>query len=192
MSLIVVDINANIIILPDSIRTLKKKKSEQLADKIDIADYTIINENESTQLQRVQNSALRIATGCLKMADVTELHQEAQELPVHPSMPSTTTSLTSALPQMARSLQPNRYSQGRPELYWHNCAPGTAESLVNTWTESIWQRTTIATTVVIRLQPDTHHLFDSPAKPTKLTVESSWSASTDTAKNHNLVINETS
>ena len=29
-----------------------------------------------------QNSALRISTGCLKMADVIELHQEARELPV--------------------------------------------------------------------------------------------------------------
>ena len=35
-----------------------------------------------SRLQRAQNSALRIATGCLKMADVAELHQEAQELPV--------------------------------------------------------------------------------------------------------------
>ena len=32
--------------------------------------------------QRTQNSALRITTGCLKMADVAELHQEAKELPV--------------------------------------------------------------------------------------------------------------
>ena len=30
-----------------------------------------------------QNSALRITTGCLKMADVAELHQEVRELPVH-------------------------------------------------------------------------------------------------------------
>ena len=29
-----------------------------------------------------KNSALRITTGCLKMVDVTELHQEARELPV--------------------------------------------------------------------------------------------------------------
>ena len=34
------------------------------------------------RLQRAQNSALRIATGSLKMADVTELHQEVRELPV--------------------------------------------------------------------------------------------------------------
>ena len=32
--------------------------------------------------KRVQNSALRIATGCLEMADVAELHQEARKLPI--------------------------------------------------------------------------------------------------------------
>ena len=35
------------------------------------------------RLQRAQNYALRISTGCFKMADVTELHQEAQEQAVH-------------------------------------------------------------------------------------------------------------
>ena len=35
-----------------------------------------------SRLQRTQNSAQRIATGCLKMADVAELHQEPRELPV--------------------------------------------------------------------------------------------------------------
>ena len=65
------------------------------------------------RLQRAQNSALRMSTGCLKMADVIELHQEARELPVRQyneliskavrhSMPSTTSSLPSALPQTAR------------------------------------------------------------------------------------------
>ena len=34
------------------------------------------------RLQRAQNSALRISTGSLKMADVTEIHQEDLELPV--------------------------------------------------------------------------------------------------------------
>ena len=34
------------------------------------------------RLHRAQNSALRISIGCLKMADVIELHQEARELPV--------------------------------------------------------------------------------------------------------------
>ena len=36
-----------------------------------------------SRLKRAQNSARRIATGSLKMADVAELHQVAQELPVH-------------------------------------------------------------------------------------------------------------
>ena len=35
-----------------------------------------------SRLHRTQNSALRIVTGCHKMADVTEMHQEARELPV--------------------------------------------------------------------------------------------------------------
>ena len=35
-----------------------------------------------SRLQQAQNSAPRITTGCLKMADVAELHQEARELPV--------------------------------------------------------------------------------------------------------------
>ena len=35
-----------------------------------------------SRLHRAQNSALRIATGCLKMADVAKLHQKATELPV--------------------------------------------------------------------------------------------------------------
>ena len=34
------------------------------------------------RLQRAQNSALRMSNGCLKMADVIELHQQARELPV--------------------------------------------------------------------------------------------------------------
>ena len=34
------------------------------------------------RLQRAQSSALRITTGCLKMADVAELHQLTRELPV--------------------------------------------------------------------------------------------------------------
>ena len=35
-----------------------------------------------SRLQRAQISALRITTGCLEMADVAELYQEARELPV--------------------------------------------------------------------------------------------------------------
>ena len=39
---------------------------------------------------------------------------------------------------------------------------------------------------------DTHHLFDCPSKPTTLTVESLWTAPTETAKHLNLAIDETS
>ena len=51
--------------------------------------------------------------------------------------------------------QPNRHYQGRQRLYWHNCAPVTAESLVSTWIESTRQRATIATIVVSRLMTPT-------------------------------------
>ena len=39
---------------------------------------------------------------------------------------------------------------------------------------------------------DTHHLFDCLSKPTTLTVESLWTAPTETAKHLNLAIDETS
>ena len=39
-------------------------------------------DNNWSRLQWAQNSALRITTDCLKMADVDELHQEVRELPV--------------------------------------------------------------------------------------------------------------
>ena len=52
-------------------------------------------------------------------------------------------------------LQPNILCQGRQELFWHNCAPVTAESLVSTWIESTRQRATIVTTVVSRLMTPT-------------------------------------
>ena len=42
-----------------------------------------LRETNWCRLQRAQNYALRISTGCLKMEDITELHQEARELPVH-------------------------------------------------------------------------------------------------------------
>ena len=49
----------------------------------------------------MQNSALRIATGCPKMADVAEQHQEAQELPVrqHNELISQQFALACHLPQ---------------------------------------------------------------------------------------------
>ena len=51
--------------------------------------------------QHAQNLALRIATGCLKMADVAELHQEARELPVclHNELISKQFVIPSHLPQ---------------------------------------------------------------------------------------------
>ena len=39
---------------------------------------------------------------------------------------------------------------------------------------------------------DTHHIFDCPSKPTTQTVESLWTAQTETAKHLNLAIDETS
>ena len=41
-----------------------------------------LDDSNWCRLQPSRNYALRISTGCLKMADVTELHQEARELPV--------------------------------------------------------------------------------------------------------------
>ena len=54
-----------------------------------------------SRLQRVQNSVLRIATGCLRIADVAELHQEARELPVcqHNGLISQQFALACYLPQ---------------------------------------------------------------------------------------------
>ena len=34
------------------------------------------------KLQTIQNSALRIATGCVKMASIDHLHEETEMLPV--------------------------------------------------------------------------------------------------------------
>ena len=36
-----------------------------------------------SRLQHAQNSALRISSGCRRMADVIKLHQDVRELPVH-------------------------------------------------------------------------------------------------------------
>ena len=54
-----------------------------------------------SRLQQVPNSALRIATGCHKMADDAELHQEARELPVrqHNELISQQFALACHLPQ---------------------------------------------------------------------------------------------
>ena len=54
-----------------------------------------------SQLQRAQNSALRTTTGCLKIVDIAELHQEAQELPIcqHNEQISLQFSMACHLPQ---------------------------------------------------------------------------------------------
>ena len=54
-----------------------------------------------SRLQRAQNSALRIFTGCLKMADVDELHQDARELQVrqHNELTSQQFAIACHLPQ---------------------------------------------------------------------------------------------
>ena len=155
------------------------------------------------RLKQAQNTALRIFTGHHKIADVTELHQEAWVLPVrqhnelisqqftiafhlpqHPChqlchrplddrperrrsligrikpniqqyltvQPLSNTSYKSAISSIHQDVirtviesssskllngrpppiaTENRHCQGRQELYWHNCAPVTAESLVS-------------------------------------------------------------
>ena len=69
------------------------------------------------RLQRAQNSALRITTGCLKMADVTELHQEAQELQVrqHNELISQQFAIACHLPQHPCHQLCHRPPDDRPE-----------------------------------------------------------------------------
>ena len=69
------------------------------------------------RLQLVQNSALRITTGCLKMADVTELLQEARELPVrqHNELISQQFAMAFHLPQHPCHQLCHRPSDGHPE-----------------------------------------------------------------------------
>ena len=69
------------------------------------------------RLQRAQNSALRIATGCPKMADVAELHQEARELPVrqHNEMISQQFAIACHLPQYPCHQLCHRPPDDRPE-----------------------------------------------------------------------------
>ena len=62
-------------------------------------------------------------------------------------------------------IQPNRHCQGRQELFWHNCAPVTADSLVSTCTKSTRQCTTIATTVVSHLMTPTTFLTALRSRP---------------------------
>ena len=94
-------------------------------------------------------------------------------------------------------LLPNRHYQGRQELYWHNCAPDKAESMVSMWTELTRLRATIVTTACNHCHDsgqsphDNHNIFDCPSKPTTLAVESLWTAPTETAKHLNLAIDVT-
>ena len=70
-----------------------------------------------SRLQRAQNSALRITTGCLKMADVAELHQEARELPVrqHSELISQQFAIACYLPQHPCHQLCDRPPDDRPE-----------------------------------------------------------------------------
>ena len=68
-------------------------------------------------LQRAQNSALRISTGCLKMADVIEMHQDARELPVrqHNELISQQFAIACHLPQHPCHQLCHRPPDDRPE-----------------------------------------------------------------------------
>ena len=70
-----------------------------------------------SRLQRAQNSALIITTGCFKMADVAELHPEARELPVrqHNELISKQFAIACHLPQHPCHQLCHRPSDDRPE-----------------------------------------------------------------------------
>ena len=70
-----------------------------------------------SRLQRAQNSALRIATGCPKMADVAELHQEAREVPVrqHNELISQHFAIACHLPQHPSHQLCHRPPDDRPD-----------------------------------------------------------------------------
>ena len=215
------------------------------------------------RLQRAQNSALRITTGCLKMADVAELHQKARELPVRQQDDLISQQIAIAChlqqhpchqlchispddrPERQRFLigrfKPNiqqnlaeeplcstSYKSAISSI--HQDAVRTAiESsssillsglppLIATVDQTLPRKTrTILTQLrtshsrilgqyTKRIVPaarnhchncghslhETHHLFEFPPKPTTLTVESPWTAPTETAKHLNLAIDETS
>ena len=61
--------------------------------------------------------------------------------------------------------QPNIHYRWRRELYWYNCAPVIAVTLVSTWTESTRQHTTIVTAVHIRLMTPTTLAFALRGRP---------------------------
>ena len=70
-----------------------------------------------SRLQRAQNSALRIATGSPKMADVAELHQEALKQPVrqHDELIFLQFALACHLPQHSRHQLCHRPPDDRPD-----------------------------------------------------------------------------
>ena len=70
-----------------------------------------------SRLQRAHNSALRIFTGCHKMADVVELHQEARELPIcqHNELISLQFAIACHLPQHPCHQFCHRPPDDRPE-----------------------------------------------------------------------------
>ena len=74
------------------------------------------------RLQREQNYALRICTGCHKMADVAELHQEARELPVrqHSELISQQFTIACHLPQHPYHQLCHRPPDDRPERRRYN------------------------------------------------------------------------
>jgi len=51
------------------------------------------------KLQTIQNSALRIATGCVEMASIDHLHEETKILPIQDHLPN--------LPPVSRQSSPN-------------------------------------------------------------------------------------
>ena len=204
------------------------------------------------RLQRAQNSPLRITTGCLQMADVAELHQEARKLSVrqHDELISKQFAMTCHLPQhpchQLCHRPPDDRSERRRSLIgrlkpdiqqylaeeplsntsdksaissihqdaFRTVIEGSSSNLLNgrpppiATAEQTLSRKTINILAQLRtghsrilgqcmnrIDPtarihchncvqsphDTHNLFYSPSKPTTLTVESLWSAPTDTA-----------
>ena len=214
-----------------------------------------------SRLQRAQNYALRISTGCLEMADVTELHQEARELPVcqhnelisqqfatachlqqHPSHqlchrptddwperrqsligwfkpniqqylaeePLSNTNYKSAISSIHHDVIRTAIEGSSQKLLNGRPPPiATAEQTLPWKTRTILAKRRTGHSRILgqymnRIDPtaqnhchncgqsphDTHHLFDCPSKPTTLTVESSWTAPTETAKHLNLAIDD--
>ena len=214
------------------------------------------------RLKRAQNSALTISTGCPKVTDVAELHQEARELPVHQhnELISQQFAIANHLPQHPCHQLCQRPPDDRPErrrsligrfkpniqqyladdplsnTNYESVISSTHQDVVRTVIESsssklpngrpppiataeqtlpMKTRTMLAQLhtghsqiigqYMNRIDPtprnhchncgnsphDTHNLFDCPSKPTTLTVESLWTAPTETAK-HLTSIYETS